>query len=86
MLHVCQFMLCMDCESEIKIYYYIIIIIPSRLSINVSLLSRETFYSAKKNQVQRQNCQYLTLKYVNSSNWPPFWEQNVYTISKLYGT
>ena len=21
-LHVCQFMLCMDCESEIKIYYY----------------------------------------------------------------
>ena len=22
MLHVCQFMLCMDCESEIKIYYY----------------------------------------------------------------
>ena len=27
MLHVCQFMLCMDCESEIKIYYYYIIII-----------------------------------------------------------
>ena len=26
MLHVCQFMLCMDCESEIKIYYIIIII------------------------------------------------------------
>ena len=22
MLHVCHFMLCMDCESEIKIYYY----------------------------------------------------------------
>ena len=22
MLHVCQFMLCMDFESEIKIYYY----------------------------------------------------------------
>ena len=21
-LHVCQFMLCMDCESEMKIYYY----------------------------------------------------------------
>ena len=26
-LHVCQLMLCMDCESEIKIYDYIIIII-----------------------------------------------------------
>ena len=23
-LHVCQLMLCMDCESEIKIYYYIL--------------------------------------------------------------
>ena len=33
-------------------------------SINVSLLSKETFYSAKKKQLQRQKCQYLTLTYL----------------------
>ena len=27
MLHACQFMLCMDYESEIKIYYIIIYIV-----------------------------------------------------------
>ena len=43
-------------------------------NINVSLLSKETLYSAKKNQVQRHKCQYLTLKYINNSNWPPFWK------------
>ena len=33
-------------------------------SINVSLWSKKTFYSAKKNQVHRHTCQYLTLKSV----------------------
>ena len=43
-------------------------------NINVSLLSEEILFSAKKNQVQRHNCQYLTLKCIHNSNWPPFWK------------
>ena len=39
-------------------------------SINVSLWSKETFYSAKKKQVQRHKCQYLK-RVIYSSNTMP---------------